>query len=156
MKYTIIRNGITIGEKTIEITKEKDCICVDISIFIGKERRQIKAKYDHCGTIVFFSLQKDDKLFEYDSEGNRTVLMKERFQIDEILLTLYCKLPDKRNEYYVFSTENNDFYRIKFYKKTEEKYNILVPTYCYLEYGEDGCLEYLEDFKESLQIIREE
>lgn len=156
MRYIIMRSGIEIGEKCVAIEKYKEFLMVNIDVYLGKEKRRISALNDANGNLISFKLEKDGIIRKYNQNNQKSIMMKELFQVDEVLLTLYGKSNRKSKDYYVLSTENSDFYRIRFIEKGERKYNILVPTYCYLEYGDDGYLEYMEDFRGYLQIMRYE
>lgn len=43
-------------------------------------------------------------------------------------------------------------YKTRAFKKSERRVNILLPTYSYLEYQENGFLEFYEDFVQGLTI----
>lgn len=154
MFYSIYRNGTLIGEKVIEVIEKSDGFDICIEVNVGASRRKIEASLNSENNITNFFVSNNEKAVKYND--NVSIYSNENFNIDEILMICYEKLRGTKNEYTVFSTENFEFYRMKFQDKKNGRYNILVPTYAYLEYDSDGMLGYFEDFKDGLQIIREE
>lgn len=155
MFYSIYRNGTMIGEKIVGLSEKTDGFDIFIEVNVGSSKRKIEASFDNENNIASFNVLNNGKTIEYNRNENMCIYSNEKFNIDEILMICYEKLKGTKNEYIVFSTENFDFYRMKFQEKEQGKYNILVPTYAYLEYDREGLLEYFEDFKDGLQIIRE-
>lgn len=158
MVYSIYRNAVMIGEKNIEFIESQYGVNAIIEIDFGSSAKKIEVFFDNERNIKWFNVCNNKKNIEFRLNKNIYIHSNQRLIVDEILINCFENLKinnNNNNAYFVFSTDNFNFFQMKFYKKESGKYNILVPTYAYLEYNEDGFLEYLEDYKNGLQIIME-
>ena len=157
-EYYIYRNGILIGEKQIRLREGISEINIEIQVDFADVERRIEVCYSNEKKLISFGIDeifKGRRTLNYKSREYRPVRINDDVIIDEVFFACYTKTNKEGHMYDILNTNNNSLYKLRLFKKAENKYNILVPTYAYLEYDNEGLLEYMEDFIDGIQVMRQ-
>lgn len=158
-EYYIYRNGAFIGQKQVLLNEDILGIKLEIQVYFADAERKIDAYYGKEKNLLSFCIEEliggYRTVIDYKIGESENIRINNDVIIDEVFFACCPKILRDEHMYDVLNTNDNSFYKLRLFKKTKNKYNILVPTYAYLEYDDDGLLGYMEDFIEGIQIMRQ-
>lgn len=154
-EYRIKLNGGTVGEKCVTIGKIEDKILYTSSLHQIEKSEEIQLILDTefyvQEAIVKTSTGIHENILKLSDLG---LLINQKFYFDDVLAFSLPKIyKENRINYLSMSANQLNLFYMKVARKSEDKFNILLPEYSYLSYCEKTkFLKYYENLFTGLTI----